>query len=424
MDETMTYVPGDPNHLGVHNDLVTATAAAAARAGVDVVLPDTAHLGDTGHVSDHNLLADALAIIAAAPGGMTWAKVSGGTVTTVTNADGSVDSVHTFTAATGILTVEEPGYARVLLVSGAGGGTSAQFSGGGGRIVSGIHSLPVGALPVVVGATGENGRAAAAYPAGGWGKASNLGSLTTGKAGPWGSSNSVPDQITATGFTSDISGTPVEYSRVDDASNTPGSATSTGAVPGHAGVVIVRVRTSPPTVSGVAATGGTVTEYTGDGTNGVLGQKYRVHTFTSPTDYLVVAQGGPADLFMISGGCGWRGDVGGGYTGGGLVIDRPITLVPTTYPVIVGAGGVRGNTYADVAGKPSSLGALTTGVALGNAASGATMADEGKPYTSSITGTPQTYGLGASSRPNRGDSNGAAGAGGTSGVVIVRYEIA
>ena len=89
-------------------------------------------------------------------GGMTWAKVSGGTVTTVNNPDGSVDEVHTFTA-NGTLTVESAGCARVLVCGGGGGSPDAKAGGGGGGA-----GAAAGA-----GADGGAGAAAAAGAAGG-----------------------------------------------------------------------------------------------------------------------------------------------------------------------------------------------------------------------------------------------------------------
>jgi hypothetical protein len=63
----MTHAIGDPNHLGVHNDLVESVRAEAQRFGVDVILPDEAYLGDSGHVDDHNMIVAALQAIADAP---------------------------------------------------------------------------------------------------------------------------------------------------------------------------------------------------------------------------------------------------------------------------------------------------------------------------------------------------------------------
>ena len=72
-------------------------------------------------------------------------------------------------------------------------------------------------------------------------------------------------------------------------------------------------------------TGGTETTYTGDGTNGDLGQNYKVHTFLA-SDTLTVNTAGFVDVLVVGGGGGGgfasaAGGVGG--TGGsGVVIVR------------------------------------------------------------------------------------------------------
>lgn len=244
----MTYQPGDPDHLGVHNALASDVATLAARSGVDVTLPDEARLGDPGHVSDHNLLAAALAKIAA-EGGPAWAVVEGGTVTTVDNGDGTTDAVHTFTAD-GTLTVTSPGYARVLCVSGGGGtfpnsgtGVVSQIIFGNGGSVLDLASvfLPAGAHAVRVGAGGpatwdsQAGR-------------SSIGNLIVarepgiggiGAAGAGGVSSST------SGVASDITGVSVGYGAcaggpAPNRGEAYQNGQGTGA--GSSGVVIVRVR--------------------------------------------------------------------------------------------------------------------------------------------------------------------------------------
>lgn len=91
-------------------------------------------------------------------GSVTWAKVSGGTVTTYAKPDGSVMEVHTFTSS-GDLIVQEDGYAEVLVVGGGGsGGRYANLyaggGGGAGEVCHGNYLLPVGNVPVIVGAGG------------------------------------------------------------------------------------------------------------------------------------------------------------------------------------------------------------------------------------------------------------------------------
>jgi hypothetical protein len=356
-----------------------------------------------------------------------WAKVTGGTVTEYTKPDGAVMEVHTFTA-NGSLTVDSPGYAEVLLVGGGGGGTSAQFSGGAGRIVHGLHPLQVGTQAVTVGAAGASGLSASAYPASGWGKSSGLGSLVTGKSGPWGTCSPNPATTEATGFTSSITGTAVEYARVDDSATTPGSATGTGATTSKAGVVIVAVQKSAPTISGVAATGGTVTEYTGNGVNGVNGQKYKVHTFATPgAGSLVVSQGGDVDVLI----CGAGGNPGSGYGNGAHIITCSIPLTPSTVPVVVapgntGIGGRSGLGGLFAAGGWQSPATSGCGIGAGMYGS-STVAEMTAGVRSSITGTEVEYCKGGTPSPGGdtpGSGGGQGGGSGAAGVVIVRYTVA
>jgi len=61
----MTYQEGDPNHIGVHNDLVTQVGNLADQMSVSVDLPPVVSLGQTGHVDHHNQFTTAINKIAA-----------------------------------------------------------------------------------------------------------------------------------------------------------------------------------------------------------------------------------------------------------------------------------------------------------------------------------------------------------------------
>jgi hypothetical protein len=339
-------------------------------------------------------------------------------VTEYTKPDGAVMEVHTFTA-TGTLTVDTPGYADVLVVSSGvppyGGNTLGQ----GGRVRDGMVALPVGAIPVTVAAAAAN-----------QGNASVLGSIVAGAMdGPAGyvTRGAGAGRLTGTtadadiwkGVVSHITGTAVEYGAIQQ--TTPGSVNN-GTV--AAGVVIVAVQKSAPTISGVAATGGTVTEYTGDGVNGVLGQKYKVHTFTANGDF-VVTQGGEADLLM----CGGGSNPGSTYGNGAHIIIRPITLVPATMPVVIGQPGYPSlpSTFAGLLAAGAFASPADMGVGMGAGASSALAADVRKGIRSSITGTEVEYCKGAAatgSGDTPGSGGGQGGGSGAAGVVIVRYTVA
>lgn len=94
----------------------------------------------------------------------------------------------------------------------------------------------------------------------------------------------------------------------------------------------------------IEATGGTITEYTGNGTTGINGQRYKVHTFTSsstltlshtPTQGLQGLQ-----YLVVGGGGGGTGGLGGGGGGAGGVARGTIQpIAADSYTVTVGAGG-------------------------------------------------------------------------------------
>lgn len=382
-----------------------------------------ANRGDGGNLSNSNgssgvvvVAVQKSAALPLPPAG-SWAKITGGTVVEVVNGDGSVDEVHTFTAD-GTLTVESPGYARVFVLSGAAGGRPGIASGDGGRFRDGLHSLPAGAVPVVVGAGGPSGATTDIF----YGRSSSLGSIYSpspaasymGAGARSGLSN------TSEGFVSDITGTSVEYGRSQQPSPIPNRGEGHADGTGSSGVVIVRVQKTAPTVSGVVATGGAVNDYTGDGTNGVLGQKYRVHTFTADGS-LVVSQGGVADVLLISGGSAvWTTISLGG--GGGTQWEGRITLGAGTIPITVGAGGAQSADFPTSHGKPSSFGSKSIPNAIPNA--GTNGGVNLQAYSSRIRGSLETFcGVAPGSGSTTGKGDGGT-VGGNPGVVIVRYEIA
>jgi hypothetical protein len=84
-----------------------------------------------------------------------WAKVTGGTVSTYTNAGGIVMEVHVFTAASGTLYVSKGGFAELLIVGGGGsGGYSYGHGGGAGGFLEKHKFLSQPSYAVVVGAGG------------------------------------------------------------------------------------------------------------------------------------------------------------------------------------------------------------------------------------------------------------------------------
>ena len=377
--------------------------------------------------------------------GVPWAQVTGGTVTEYTKPDGAVVEVHTFTAS-GTLTVATPGYADVLVCGGGNTGTNDNRGGGGGGVRAGLLPLTADSVAVTVGAGGaaaegsEGGDSAlGSLLSVGGGKnmtalAGSAGGKMTGTLGQGGGGAvGAPSGVTGgTGYVSTISGASVEYgvggyANAGDQTARPGKGGhGSGGSHGNgvAGIVIVAVQKTPPTVSGVVASGGTESTYTGDGTNGVLGQNYKVHTFTADGT-LTVTQGGECDYFLISG--GGYGDATTTAGGGGSINYGKATLGAGTVPVTVGAAGVSNTNGETATGSPSKLGSIVTSRSLMRNGTGRSLGTPwegaGESFVSNISGTSREYGrVAGASTANRGDGNQASG-GATAGVVIIRYRV-
>lgn len=149
----MTYNIGDPNHLGVHNDLATEVEAMADEIGVDVDLPGQKDLGDTGHVADHNMIASAIDKVAQAieiNSGPGLAELVGPIVGTGTRHEFDEDGV-TFYAfeclSSCTITVNSAGFIPEILILGGGGSGGASSSGAGGAGAGGHLELMNAYLP-------------------------------------------------------------------------------------------------------------------------------------------------------------------------------------------------------------------------------------------------------------------------------------
>jgi len=102
----------------------------------------------------------------------------------------------------------------------------------------------------------------------------------------------------------------------------------------------------------IVATGGTITNYTADGTNGVDGVQYRVHSFTTVgnSNFSVSDAGtdGQVDYLVVAGGGGGGGGSsnpgnGGGGGAGGLISGSQYSVSNGSYATTVGGGGSGGN---------------------------------------------------------------------------------
>ncbi|MDA7712488.1 hypothetical protein N8828_00615, partial [bacterium] len=89
---------------------------------------------------------------------------------------------------------------------------------------------------------------------------------------------------------------------------------------------------------------------------------YKYHTFTSSGTFTVISGSYPAECLIVAGGAGGGGSHGGGGGAGGYRTDEEIMYGPTTYSVVVGAGGAQlsGNGVGNTGGNSSlTLGNIT-----------------------------------------------------------------
>lgn len=184
-----------------------------------------------------------------------------------------------------------------------------------------------------------------------------------------------------------------------------------------------------------AATGGT--ETTVSNYNGT-GQTFRVHTFTTNQNIVVLNASNPFRVLVQGGGGGWGvfwspGGTGSGGGSGGTDERASFTTTPGTYAVVVGGRGHNGGYqhFGGAGGTSSAFGISATGgttngnhsmsdISRGTPPGGAPSAG----IVSNITGTSLNY------AGNHGTANYGSGStwsphgGGAQGVVIVAYRIA
>ncbi len=419
-------------------------------------------------VTRYSQIASASSTAGTIPAAGRFAAVSGGTTSTYSSG-GVTYQVQTFTAS-GTLTVANSGIADVLVVAGGAGcartNNSAQCGGGGG----GVFYYPSvflsgGTLSVTVGAGGSGtfsgtnatstaggtSSLAGVLEVGGGGQAQSVdftprefagsafaggngggtgGLAVLGSTGAFVSGKGAAGGASAAGKSVSITGSAVTYgaalSSGAGGSNTGQGGGATNAN-GGSGVVIVRTVTAGAAPSGVVASGGTQTTYTGNGTNGVNGRNYVVQRFNA-NGTLTVTQPGYADVLIVSGGSGGGGEYASSGAGGGITFGN-VYLGSGSYSVVVGAGstlsgatatgnpgGIGGTSYLGQYGSPLSTSYSTSG--------------PNAPLTSTITGSSVTYAqTGTAVTANTGNGGIKAGccgappgALGSSGVVIVRYE--
>ena len=165
--------------------------------------------------------------------------------------------------------------------------------------------------------------------------------------------------------------------------------------------------------SAVSASGGTET---------TSGNK-KIHTFTSPGNF-VVSSSGNVSYLLIAGGGGAGFDVGGGGGAGGLHYKASHPVTTTTYPVTIGGGGAPGpgqSQRGSSGGDSTAFGVTAGGGAGGGSYQAAGPGNNGRPAGGSGGGAGQQGATGGSSPGSNSHPGGtdvespAAGWGGSGG---------
>ena len=111
----------------------------------------------------------------------------------------------------------------------------------------------------------------------------------------------------------------------------------------------------PKNVEAVSATGGTITNYTENGTN------FTAHIFTTNSTF-TVTEGGAVEYLIVGGGGGGGGNRGGGGGGAGAVNRGWSNVISGDISVTVGKGGIRSQGNPNIwgtCGSNSVFGSLT-----------------------------------------------------------------
>lgn len=157
------------------------------------------------------------------------------------------------------------------------------------------------------------------------------------------------------------------------------------------------------------ATGGSVT--TVNNFNGT-GQSWKVHVFTSNSNFVVTDSPGVNDfrVLVVGGGGGGGSGTNGGGGGAGQVIDTTLAMTTGTFPVVVGNGGGAGRGYNTFGGTSSISSLSATGGETGGNNYGSRGGNSGNGFSGA--GSPDGFnrcGGGAGASANGSNVNGGAG---------------
>ena len=242
----MTYAIGDPDHIEVHESIRLLFMAA----GLDPdLIPGTATIGATGHVDDHNKIADAIAWLDAngtfGPPAPTVIEGSStnATFATLTDSDGDGYNYRKATWTTsGSLVLATGGWVYALVVAAGGSYVTSTADGEGGRIFEGWLYLAAGTHTVTIGAA----TAGSSWNRGGFsllGPKKCLGGIPTTAGNKLGAGDGTNGEYTST-----ISGSSQKYAgggfAVTVSTTTYGSGGELSGWNPQNGVVIARWRTA------------------------------------------------------------------------------------------------------------------------------------------------------------------------------------
>ena len=118
-----------------------------------------------------------------------------------------------------------------------------------------------------------------------------------------------------------------------------------------------------------SATGGTITTYTGDGTNGTNGTVYKVHTFTSSGNFVTTASKSFDYIVVAGGGSGGPRHSGGGGAGG-YIAQTGVTIAAGTHAIVIGAGGAGISAGTGTGGNNGSNTTFNSHTAIGGGGGG------------------------------------------------------
>jgi len=136
---------------------------------------------------------------------------------------------------------------------------------------------------------------------------------------------------------------------------------------------------------------------------------FKVHTFTSNGTFQFITGAGVCDFLVVAGGGGGQSASGGGGGGGGaggLIYQTSQTLVNSSFPVVIGAGGLgSSNIAAGTGGNSSFNGQIAIGGGGGESGNGTNGATGGSGGGGGFQGT------GATGTAGQGNSGGSGGGG-------------